>query len=103
MGTSYRFLSDVNVENLKAVVQELGLKIHRKPDDKHKKNEDHFAVTNGTCYLWFAVYHDMVCGIDRYGNNYDAGDVILAPIANLLDVEFLSEHDEGYFDDSEEE
>lgn len=61
-----------------------------------------FLLTDGECYLW-AYCNEDGTDVDfcRYGANYAAAENILAPIAEELRTGYLSEHDDGFFEDDE--
>jgi len=98
MSTAYRFCSDVRVDAVMQAADSLGLKV----ETREEETKTAFALTDGKVYLWF--YHDgkenMINDMVRYGQNYDAREVILEPLADKLGVDFLDEYDEGYFDDT---
>jgi len=96
MSTNYRLMVEVEVKEFKKSVANCpGLSIH-------KEEPENICVTDGTSYLHFSVNGGMVYGCDRYGNNYNAQEDILDPITDDLDVAYLSEHDEGYFEDEDD-
>ena len=96
MSTDYRFNEPVTVKKLLAAAKKLKLAQHK----EHAKDE-HFAITDGNTYMWFYAEDNLVHGIARYGNNYGAETDILVPLAAELQVGFVSEYDDEYYEDDE--
>lgn len=102
MSTDYRLNNEnkVSFAKFKQAVIECNLKIAKGEGDTE------VAVTDGTQYMWFYFDREYnLTGATRYGANYDAPETILEPISTKLDVEFIGEHEDGYFldEDSNEE
>jgi len=101
MSTGYRFDESVSVESFLAAVKKTGLEVHT-PSDKDEVSEDKICITCGEYYLWFYINSDgLISDNCRYGGNYDAQETILDVLSEELDIGYLSEHDEGYFDDED--
>jgi hypothetical protein len=98
MSTDYRFESDHTIDEVLAAADKVGLKVHK--DETKRDGSRTFALTDGRTYLWFYSYKsNKIASITRYGNNYNAPEAILYPIANELGASCLSEHDDGFFED----
>jgi hypothetical protein len=99
MSTSYRLNVSVSVEEFLAAVEKTGLKVHT-PSNKEDISEDKICITCGENYLWFYVNSDKsISDSCRYGGNYAAQETIQDVLSEELGVGYLSEHDEGYFDE----
>jgi hypothetical protein len=100
MSTCYRFTEDFTKEQVLEAMSKVGLTIAPSKD----ADSSQFLITDGKSYLW-AYNDDSTGNVDfcRYGANYDAEDTILAPLAEELDTEYLSEHDDGFFEEDEDE
>lgn len=100
MSTSYRLNKNVSVDRLLRAVSKAELKVHTPNKQEVKPNE--ICITCGDNYIWFYVNEDKtVSEVCRYGNNYDAEQTVLEPICEQLKIGYLSEYDEGYFDDED--
>ena len=99
MSTCYRFLDLVTREQIERAAPALGLSVHLSDNPKVTS----FALTDGEDYMWLDLLEDgkTVYGASRYGKNWGAESMILEPIATAVGFEYLSEYDEGYFDDDE--
>ena len=98
MSTCYRTTKVVKFSELKKRAKKMGLEIHL----EKKGDKDSFALTDGDTYLW--CYKEPDGGVDfcRYGNNYNATD-FLDLIAEEFNTDILSEHDDEYFVDEDED
>jgi hypothetical protein len=100
MSTNYRFTEEFSKEQVLEAMKPLGLEVSKSKDADNTQ----FCITDGDCYIW--AYH----GEDgnnvefcRYGSNYDAEENIVAPLADALQTDYLSEHDDGFFEDEDED
>lgn len=98
MSTNYRFDESIPKDVFLAAVKSTGLSVHTPEEEVDK---DKICVTDGESYLWFYVSGNEVMDCCRYGANYDVEESILEPLAEELEVSYLSEHDDGYFEDEE--
>jgi hypothetical protein len=97
MSTNYRFTDKITVRKFKNAIKKAGLSISKVED------KTDICVTDGECYLWFYSYKGEIAGCCRYGANYNAADAILQPLADELKTDFISEHDEGYWEDEDDD
>jgi hypothetical protein len=96
MSTCYRFNDVIKAKKLVKAANKLGFTVEEDGDDS-------FSVNDGDLYLWFYTDGEDIVDICRYGVNFGADKDILAPLAEELQTTFLSEYDEGYFEEEEEE
>ena len=100
MSTCYRFTEAFSKEQVVNAVKKLGLML----PDLGDCDETQFFIATGDCGVW--AYHNKDgsnVSFCRYGANYNAEDYILEPLAIELQTELISEHDEEYFEEDEEE
>jgi hypothetical protein len=98
MSTSYRFLGDISKNKLLEAVEKVGLKVHTAPGVDFNNT----CITNGATYIWFYNTDDeVILSADRYGGNYDAQETILDVLSKELEIGYLSEYDEGFYEEEE--
>jgi hypothetical protein len=101
MSTSYRLNKSVSVKKFLSAIKKAGLEVHT-PSNKEDVSESSICVTCGEFYLWFYINDDnTVSECCRYGSNYDAQETVLDVLSDQLGIDYLSEHDDGYFDDED--
>jgi hypothetical protein len=100
MSTDYRFLTPIKKRSFKAALKKCGLKENKNDNS----TENSICVTDGTNYIWFYA-HDKkhIDSCSRYGGNWNGETTIIQVLANHLKVGYLSEYDDGYFQDEDED
>lgn len=95
MSTNFRFTNETTFLQVKKAIKSLGLSIS--PTKEATKNS--FCLTDGEAYLWCYNTKPNIEMV-RYGGN----DVqhILETLQEKFG-EIISEHDEGYFDEEDED
>lgn len=106
MSTDYRFLAPVDKTTFLKAVKSCGLSVHV-PLHRTQEDKSKICITCGEFYLWFYVdktdLTEEIIHSSRCGSNYGAEQSILDVLSSELQIGYLSEHDEGYFVDEEEE
>jgi len=99
MSSSYRFDGKFSKKDILGAVKKCGLEVAK----SDSSSSTQFCITDGECYIW--AYNDRkgVYGFERYGNNYDAYEAILLPLAEELGADVINEDEEQPEDIGEEE
>jgi len=95
MSTCYRCIPPLPFADFLAGLSASGLSISDHPDATDKD----VCVTDGSDFIWASTGDGSDTGFTRYGGNF--GEGIIDEICEHFDVDILSEHDDGYFEDEE--
>ena len=100
MSTCYRFTDSFTKTQVLKAAKKHGITESKTKDSSTTQ----FCLTDGESYLW-AYCDEQGNNVDfcRYGANYGAEDAILAPISEELQTDYLSEHDDEYWEDVEDD
>jgi len=99
MSTNYRFDKELNKNELLKSLKKIGVVEHK----TEQSSDNSFCISDGENYMWCYNNEDgVIYGYCRYGGNYDAEE-FLAHVANDLQIEYLSEHDDGFWEDEDED
>lgn len=101
MSTCYRFIPDVSLERLKKAMAESNVSVDTSADEFDRYEADvHFPITDGHSFMWMDVENATIIGMEKFGrSNAD----FVYNLAAHMGVDLLSEHEDGFFPDEDED